>query len=188
MKHQIKTKALFIIVLGIILWSLAGCTLTKQQRQSNKVVRGIEKLQAKYPEGWKDVTIETVRIDTLIERVEITGELRIDTVEITEVLKEYITDTVLIPKIIVRFLQSTRDTLQVDTLGVHVWVAGTNVDFKVVRDSLHIKMEKKVETVTITKTEVVRRNFFQDWKFYLLIAVVIGGLLLRKNVRPRILR
>ena len=188
MKHQIIVKTVFIIVLGIILWIMAGCTLTKSQRQSNKVARKIEKLQVKYPEAWKDVTIEVVRIDTLIERVEIAGELRIDTVEITEILKEYITDTVLIPKIIVRFLQSTRDTTSIDTLGIHLWVAGTNVDFKVVRDSIYIEKEQEVKTVTITNTEVVRRNFFNDWKFYLLVAIIIGGLLLHKNIRPRIFR
>ncbi len=188
MKHQIKAKALFIIVLGIILWSLAGCGLTKLQRQSNKVVKGIERYKIKYPEAWKDVTIEVVRIDTLIERVEIVGELRIDTVEITEILKEYITDTVLIPKIIIRFLQSTSDTLSIDTLGVALWIAGTNVEFRVVRDSIYIEKEQEVKTITITNTEVVRRNFFQDWKFFLLVAIIIGVFLLYKNTRPRIFR
>ena len=188
MKNQTIVKTLFIIILGILLWSLAGCALTKQQRQSNRIVKKIERMKFKHPEAFKDATTEVVRIDTLIERVEIAGELRIDTVEITEILKEYITDTVLIPKIIVRFLQSTRDTTSIDTLGIHLWVAGTNVDFKVVRDSIYIEKEQEVRTITITNTEVVRRNFFNDWKFYLLVAIIIGVFLLHKNIRPRILR
>jgi len=166
----------FIILLG-------SCTLTKQQKQSNKVARKIAKLQAKYPEAWDDVTIKRVRIDTLIEKVEIQGELRVDTLEIIQVLKEYITDTLVIPQVITRFLQVTRDTVQVDTLGVHVWVAGTNVDFKVNRDSIYIEKEQEVKTITVTNTQVVRRSFFQDWKFWLIMAIVLAGYFLRGTLR-----
>ena len=205
MKHRTTAKALFIIILGIILWSLAGCTLTKQQRQSNRIVKKIERMKIKHPGAFRDATTETIRIDTFIHEIEIRGEIEVvaDSAAIDSLVallvsafsSENIPD---IPKTVRKAIIKQAplliniDSLEIDTLDIkaRIWYDKRlrTLGYSFYRDSMHIKKEKKVETVTITKTEVVRRNFFQDWKFYLLIAVVIGGLLLRKNVRPRILR
>ena len=77
MKNQIIVKTVFIIIMGILLWSLAGCTLTKQQRQSNRISKKIERMKYKHPEAFRDATTEVVRIDTVIQEIEIQGEAEI---------------------------------------------------------------------------------------------------------------
>ena len=178
MKNVFKYGFLISIIL------LSGCVLTKRQRKSNKVAKKIEKLQQKYPTAWEDATIELVRIDTVLERIEVAGEIRIDTFTTENLVQEFIHDTTRVTEFITRFLTVTRDTAQVDTLGVHLFVAGSNVDYRLVKDVQHIEVEKAVETITITNTEVIRRSFLRDWKFWLFV-VILTVLYFLKH-RPRV--
>ena len=157
----------------IILLVLCACSpLTKQQKTENKVARKIEKLKQKYPQAWDSVNIVTLRIDTVIKEITLEGTTIIDTFKVTEILKEYQLDTVEIPTFITRFLEATRDTVQIDSLDIHLWIAGSGVTFRLQRDSTWIKKEVSVETITITKTEVIRKRFYQDWLFWLLVVIV----------------
>ena len=157
-------------IIACLLLLCASCSpLTKVQKQENRVAKKIEKLQGKYPEAFDNIS--TVRIDTVIKEIYIEGKTVIDTVEVTNILEQYIHDTVHIPTFIDRFLQATRDTVQVDSLDVHLWISGSAVTYRMQRDSAWI--QKEAETITITKTEVVRKNFVQDWKFWVLLIIVV---------------
>lgn len=162
----------YIIVFLVVI--TFGCSpLTKLQKQQNKVARKLEKLQDKYPEAWDSVNIVTVKIDTVIKEIQLEGETQIDTVEITKVLTEYDIDTVEIPRFITRFLEATKDTVQVDSLDVHLWVAGSGVTYRLTRDSTWIKKEAQVETITITETQVIRKRFYEDWLFWIILILAI---------------
>ena len=65
-----------------ILILFTGCKLTKQQRVDNRVVKKIEKIKTKYPNSFKNVTTEVIRIDTILKEVKLKGEVILDTVEV----------------------------------------------------------------------------------------------------------
>jgi hypothetical protein len=136
------------------------------------VAKKIEKMKAKNPEAFSDATTEIVRIDTVIKEVRVEGELRIDTIETEKLVRLFIRDTVNVTRFITRFLEVTRDTAKIDTLGVHVFIAGSNVDYSVIKDEQHIEAERPVETITITKTTVVRASWYRSPWFWLLMAVI----------------
>lgn len=185
--HIYIIKTIVVLFIGLLLWGLSGCTLTKQQRQSNKVTRKIEKLKAKYPAAFQDATVEIIRIDTVIKEIILEGQTKFDTVEIETLVKEYIKDTILVTQFINRFLEVSRDTIQVDSLGVHLTISGTGVSYYLKKDEAVISKEKAVETITITKTEVVRRSFFQDWKFWVFLVIIIA-LMIFKDTLIKVVR
>ena len=158
-------KYWFIITL--LVWSCSP--LSKLQKQENKVAKKLKKLEARYPDAFKNSTTVTVRIDTVIKEVRVEGKTKIDTVRVTDILKEYISDTVEIPQFITRFLEATKDTVKVDTLGIHLWLAGSGVEYRMRKDLIRIEKEQEVRTITVTNTQVLRKRFYQDWLFWLLI-------------------
>ncbi len=182
---KILAKILFALALiAVIMW-LAGCTLTKQQRQSNRIVKKIERMKVKHPEAFQDATTETVRIDTVIQKIELEGRIRFDTIEVEKLVKKYVRDTVLVRHFISRFLEVSKDTLQVDTLGLHLWLSGSALTYKLTKDEAHIEKEQDIKTVTITKTEVIRRGFWQDWRFYILICIFISVFIFKDVLKTR---
>jgi len=104
--------------------------------------------------------------------VKVAGELRIDTLETEKLVKEFIRDTVKVTEFITRFLKETRDSVAVDTLGVHLRLAGTNIDFVLQRDSIHIEKEQEVTTVTVTETTVVKAVWYKSPFFWILLGVI----------------
>jgi len=155
--------------LMIFILFTACSPLTRQQKTENKVARKLKKLEAKFPEAFKNSTTELVRIDTVIKEIQIQGSTSIDTFLVTEVLKEFQLDSIEVPVFITRFLEVTRDTVLIDTLDVHLWIAGTAVDYRMHRDEMHIEKEQEVRTMTITDTQVIRKRFYQDWLFWLFV-------------------
>ncbi len=157
----------------IILMGFMACSpLSKLQKQENKVARKLKKLEVRYPDAFKNATTETIKIDTVIKEIHIQGSTSIDTVLVTKVLKEFQLDSIEVPVFITRFLEITRDTVLIDTLDVHLWIAGTAVDYRMHRDEMHIEKEQEVRTITITDTQVIRKRFYQDWLFWLFIIIV----------------
>jgi len=183
MKTFANILLLIIIILALLGW-FTGCspTLTKQQKLENKVAKKLQKIEDKNPEAYKNVTTEIVRIDTLIPEVRIVKELRIDTLETEKLVKEYIRDTVLVTRFIKEFLRTTRDSVAVDTLGIHLRLSGTNIDFDLKRDPIHIVKEQEVRTVTITETTVLKRRFYRDWQFWVFIAIAAALYTFRKII------
>ena len=169
------------LITVFILLAFCSCTLTKQQRTENKVARKLKKLEVRFPSTFKNVTTETVRIDTVIKEIRVQGSTSIDTILITEILKEYEIDTLEIPTFITRFLNVTRDTVLIDTLDIHLWIAGSAIDYRMHRDEMHIEKEQEVRTVTITETQVIRKRFYQDWLFWLLFIGVMVAIILVKS-------
>ena len=163
----------YLIYLLIIL--LPSCTLTKLQRQSNKVARKIERLERKYPEAFKITNTETLRIDTIIQRVEVKGLEKVDTVKIDKIITEFSTDTIERVKIRERLIEAVIPTVRKDTLGIKLFITGTpqGLSYTVIRDPLHIEAEKSVDRITVTKTEVIRRPFWKDWKFWLFLILYL---------------
>ena len=65
---------MFIVAVSLVIIDmLYGCRLTKQQRSDNRVAKKIEKIQAKHPESFRNVTTETVRKDTVLKEIFIKG-------------------------------------------------------------------------------------------------------------------
>ena len=164
------------IIITILLLAVTACSpLTVQQKTENKIAKKLDRMERKHPEAFKNATTQLVRIDTLIEEVVLAGESRIDTVQTEKLVKEYIRDTVKVKEFITRLLRETSDTISVDSLGISLDITGTNLAYRLQRDSIYIEKEQEVKTVTITNTEVVRKSFYQDWKFWLLcIAIFVG--------------
>ena len=130
-------------------------------------------MKFKHPEAFADATTEVVRIDTVIKEIILEGQTKFDTVEIETLVKEYIKDTILVTRFISRFLEVSRDTVQVDSLGVHLTISGTGVTYYLKKDEAVITKEKAIETITITKTEVVRAVWYRSPWFWLLVGTII---------------
>lgn len=170
-----------IILLGCL--NLASCSpLSKIQKAENKVVKGMAKLERKWPEAFQNVNSVTVEIDTVIKEVIVAGELRIDTLETERLVKEYIHDTtqVVVTRFIKEFLDATRDSIAVDTLGVHLRLAGSNIDYWLKTDSVHIKKSETAPTLTVTKNVVVRSVWWKDPWFY--IVLILAGLIVLEKL------
>lgn len=168
-------------LITVILMGFMSCSpLTKLQKQENKVAKKLKKLEVRYPDAFKNSITETIRIDTIIKEIQIQGSTSIDTVLITQVLKEFKLDSIEVPVFITRFLEVTRDTVLIDTLDIHLWIAGTAVDYRMHRDEMHIEKEQEVRTITITDTQVIRKRFYQDWLFWLLLIIGTGLYVLSK--------
>ena len=164
---------LMVVLFAIFMIGLSGCTLTRLERQSNRVAKKIERLKIKHPEAFEKATTGEVRIDTVIKKVEVQGEGKIDTVKVTGYLNKVVRDTVEVPKIIKRVLYLTKDTIRRDTLGLHLWITGSGINYRLRRDSIYISKKQKYKTVTVIKKEVVRKQFFQDVKFWILLAIAL---------------
>lgn len=164
----------------IILIVLSSCKLTKQQRVDNRVVKKIEKIKAKYPDSFKLATTEVVRIDTVIKEIRLEGKTVFDTLEIETFLTEYLHDTVEVDKFITRFIETAKDTIQVDTLGLHLWIEGVSVIYKLQKDESHIIIEKKVDILTIEETKVVTRVPWWFWVIFVAMVFVTTITIIRK--------
>ena len=166
-------------LLLVILIFFTSCTLTKQERVDNRVVKKIEKIKAKYPDSFKKATTKLVRIDTLIQEVNIQGESRLDTIEVEILLTEYLHDTVRVDRFINRFIEATKDTLQIDTLGLHLWIAGVAVRYTLRKDEAHIVKEDSVEILGIQETKLVTR--IPWWIWALLTAAIVVIFMMQLN-------
>lgn len=171
MKNQYK----MLLLLAVVLLVFTGCKLTKQQRVDNKVVKKLDKLKGQYPESFKKATTETVRIDTVLQEVVIEGETKIDTVEVEKFLTEYLHDTVEINRFLPRFIAIAKDTVEIDTLAIHLWIEGVGVKYKLKKDEQHIEASKQVNTLTVTETVVVKK--IPWWVWLIIIALSITTLL-----------
>jgi hypothetical protein len=157
-------KFLKLLLLGLILTGfITSCVTTRQQRKDNRVAKKIEKIKMKHPVSFRNVTTETVRIDTVLQEIHIAGEVQIDTVEVTEFLTEYLHDTIQVNNFITKFIEHSKDITQVDTLGIHLWIEGVGIKYDLTKDEQYIEASKDVETITITRTEVVNKIPWYIW-------------------------
>lgn len=164
----------------IILVILSSCKLTKQQRADNRVVKKIEKIKAKHPDSFKNATTELVRIDTVIKEVKIAGETTFDTIKVNNLLTEYLHDTVEVDRFITRFIEVAKDTIQVDTLGLHLWIEGVAVSYTLQKDEAHIISEKEINTLNIQKTEVVNKIPLWVWVVLAIMGLVTIASIIKK--------
>lgn len=163
-----------------ILILFTGCKLTKQQRVDNRVVKKIEKIKTKYPNSFKNATTEVIRIDTVLKEVKLKGEVILDTVEVEILLTEYLHDTVKVDRFITRFINTAKDTIQVDSLGLHLWIEGVAIRYSLLKDSAYISKQKSVDTLNIQKTEVI--NKVRWWSWALFVLGIIFGLIIRSKL------
>ena len=164
-----------LILLAIL---FVSCVTTKQQREDNRVAKKIEKIKAKHPISFDNVTVETVRIDTIIKEIRVQGETILDTIKVTEFLTEYLHDTIEVNNFINRFIKIAKDTIQVDSLGIHLTIEGVGVNYKLIQDEQHIIAIKDIETITITKTEVINKTPWYIWTLIIgLLAATLFALL-----------
>ena len=160
-------KLMFVVAVALIMVSfLSSCRLTKQQRTDNRVIKKIDKIKAKYPASFQNVT--TVRVDTVLQEVKVVGEGRVDTVKIESFITEFLFDTVNVPQFIDRFIEVGSDTVKIDTLAIHLWMSGVGLKYRLKKDLQYISHD--VETINITKTEFVNKIPFWIW-------LIIGGLI-----------
>lgn len=163
------------IIYLLIILSLSSCTLTKLQRQSNRVARKIERLERKFPEAFEITNTETLRIDTVIQRVEIKGEATSDTIEVDRIVKEFVTDSIQVIKYRTKIIEAAIPVVGLDSLGVKLRIgpSPSGLFYSLEQDPIHIQAEKKIDRITTTKTEVVRRPFWKDWKFWILVVLFV---------------
>ena len=171
-----KNLLMYVVILSLI----TSCALTKQQRRDNRVAKKIEKIKLKHPDSFRNVTTETVRIDTLIKEVHIVGETEFDTLRVTEYLTEFLHDTIEVNTFINRFIEIAKDTIKVDTLGVHLIASGVAIAFELTRDEQHITASKDISTITIDNTKVVNRIPWWIWAIMISMGVTIVLILLRR--------
>lgn len=168
---------LFGTLLSLLI-SSPGCTLTKDQRQANRMAKKIETWKVRYPEAWEKAGMDVIKIDTVIKEIQLEGIQKIDTIRLKEVVRQYIRDTVQVEKFITQLEKVSRDTVQVDSLGLHVTIVGSGIYYNILKDSTIIEAEKAVEKITIVKTEVVRKRFYQDWLFWLIVGIGVAAYIL----------
>ena len=169
-------KVLFFGLLIIF----TSCALTKQQRKDNRVAKKIEKIKLKHPDSFHRVTTETVRIDTVLQEVYIEGSTQIDTLKVTEYLTEFLHDTVEVNLFITRFIEVAKDSVSVDTLGIHLRMEGVAVTFQLTKDEQHITASTDVSTITIDNTEVVNVIPWWIWAIMIALGIIVILSLLRR--------
>lgn len=183
----------------IILVVLSSCKLTRQQRTDNRVVKNLEKIKAKHPDSFKKATEEVIRIDTLLPEIDISGHVDVGTdnemvdslaAELQRVmvendslkgdLRDPIKETInkYIPKLI------TIESLNLDTLGIKasIWYDKNSrrLSYSIYKNEQHIVAEKKVKTLTITKTEVINKVPWWVWVIVIALSLITVMALLRK--------
>ena len=183
MKHYWTYFFTVVIIVLLVGWCTSCSPLTTKQKTQNKYAKKLKKWKAKDPEAFEDLTVVIVKLDTVIEKVEVAGRLRIDTLEVENLVKEFIHDTVRVTEFINRFLKETRDSVAIDTLGIHLRLSGTNIDYSLLRDSIHIEKSQAVDTISIPETTVVRKNFWNDWKLYVILLLALGGKLFGGRIK-----
>jgi len=171
---------LLIIITLMSLILLPACTLTKQQRTDNKIIRKMEKFRQQHPESFSKATIETVRIDTLIKEVRIEGETKVDTLTIEKEIEKYLIDTVQVTRFIDRFLEVASDSVKVDTLDIHLDMYGAGISYSLTRDSARIIKEQDVTTVDISKTVTVNKIPFYIWIIIVLLSAALVFAIIRR--------
>lgn len=181
----VKRLSVFIIYMLImiaVILSCGGCRLTKDQRKANKIIKKIEKFKARYPNAYT-----LTQIDTVIVPIETEVKVKeFDTIKIDNIIKEMVTDTVLVPMIRYKVLNSlSGDTLYLDSMFIHAraWNAQNGLNGFIYSDSIPVSVER----IEVTKT--VKTGVGRAWRTIALILIVIFVVYITlTQVLPRVLK
>jgi hypothetical protein len=190
-KNEVPYKTL---ALGMLLL-LTSCS-PKIVRRTNKATKKLKQLEIKYADVWSKVNVQTVRIDTVLERVEIPGEtmVTLDTTAVDSLttlvmalVKADSADKEPITERITRFItQSINiDSVDVDTLDLHlkIWYdkPSTTLQYSLVKDESTIVLTTEVDKIAPVQYIPVYKIPWWIW----LIVVILALLSLREFI-PKI--
>ena len=194
--ETIKERVAWTIAIVLaILFILSSCS-PRIVRRSNKATKALKKLEIKYSDVWHEVNKQTVRIDTVIEKVEVPGEatVSIDTTAIDSLttlvmalVKADSADKEPITTRITKFItQSINiDSVNVDTLDLHlqIWYdkPSTTLQYSLVKEESTIVLETEVDKIAPTQYITIHKIPWWIW----LIVVILALLSLREFI-PKI--
>ena len=165
------------------------CSSCGSQRKANRGIKKLEKLQERYSDVWGEISRETVRIDTVIQQIEVPGEVQIvvDSFRVDSLAyaldsimnQKSIPDTVkgdVIRETITRYVPRlvTVDSVLVDTLDIEfrLWVDDSKIKYHIQRDSISIVKEQEVDK--INPIEYITVYKIPWWMWLILIALAAG--------------
>ena len=184
---MITNRNIIILLTGLFLFS--GCALTKHERRSNRAVKKLKQLEVKYADVWNEVDKVEVRIDTVIERIEVPGEtiVQVDTTQIARLVKELDSARTLInledpstsdevaARIITKYVPSLIEipAVEVDTMDIHlrIWYnpAERALKYNVQKDSSRITATASANRIQPVRTVTVNKI---PWWIWLIIIVI----------------
>jgi hypothetical protein len=189
-----KVAWVIAIVLGMLLL-LTSCS-PKIVRRTNKATKKLKQLEIKYADVWSKVNVQTVRIDTVLERIEVPGEaiVTLDTAAVDSLttlvmalVKADSADREPITERITKFItQSINiDSVDVDTLDLHlqIWYdkPSTTLQYSLVKDESTIVLTTEVEKIAPVQYITIHKIPWWIW----LIVVILALLSLREFI-PKI--
>ena len=85
----------------------------------------------------------------------------------------YVTST--ITKFLPKYVEGIQDTVRLDfPSGLHVYLAGANLVYKITQDSTLIQLEGEADQFNIPDNIVIRKRFYQDWLFWVIATILLG--------------
>ena len=183
-----------VIALMVLLLLVTSCSTT---RRANRATKKLKKLELKYADVWDQVSKETVRIDTVIERIEVPGETQVR-VELDSAQKDSLESMIrelqieadkdpIIRKITEYVTKNIEiDPVDVDTLDLHlkIWYdsPARTLEYSLTRDETHIIAEKEVDVIKPIQYITVYKTPWYIW-LLLLVFTILSGALVFKNRR-----
>lgn len=194
--HKERIAWIIAIVL-IILFLLSACS-PRIVRRNNRATKALKKLEIKYADVWNDVNKQTVRIDTVIEKIEVPGETIVE-VRLDSTGLDSLTNLVLalesaqpgeqdaVVERITRYITQAIeiDSVAVDTLDLHlkIWYnkPTTTLQYSLVKDESTIVLSTEVDKIAPTQYITIHKIPWWIW----LIIIILALLSLREFI-PKI--
>lgn len=177
--------AVFLILLFAMMICASSCS---SHRKANRGIRKLEKLKDRYADVWEEVSKKAVRIDTVIQEVQIPGEVQVvvDSSSIDSLVAELNfmianpqVDTVkgdVVRETITRYVPRlfSIDSVEVDTLGIKFSLYYDKdkaaLDYTITRDSIAISKEENVEVINPVQYITINKI---PWWIYVIMGVLV---------------
>lgn len=192
---KIERFAWGLVVVLALLLLLVSCS-PKIVRRTNKATKKLKQLEIKYADVWSKVNVQTVRIDTVLQEIEVPGEaiLTLDTIAVDSLttlimalVKADSADKEPMTERITKFItQSINiDSVVVDTLDLHlrIWYdkPTATLQYLLKKDESIIVLETTVDKIAPVQYLTIHKIPWWIW----LIIVVLTLLSLREFI-PKI--
>jgi hypothetical protein len=174
----------------------SSCSST---RKANRGVKKLERLKDKYADVWNEVSKKVVRVDTVIEKIEVPGELQVvvdsnsvDSLvaEINFMIANPQVDTVkgdIVRETITRYIPRFFDvpSLTLDTFDIHLRVFyvkdSMKLEYSIKRDKIEISKEEVVDQINPIEYITIHKVPWWYWVILVGCVLIIGRLIFKNH-------
>lgn len=186
--RRFMQSALLFLLIALMLGCVSSCSSVNK---ANRGIRKLEKLKIKYADVWDEVSKKSVRIDTVIQKVEIPGRVQVvvDSSSIDSLIAELNwmianpqVDTVkgdIVRETITRYIPRlfSIDSVYTDTLGIKFSLYYDRnkhaLDYIIVRDSIAIVKEEDVDVINPVQYITIHKAPWWMWVVIVILSVLV---------------